>query len=90
MDEQVAYFFCRDRPCHLLGKVDVIFIFVSATAVGSNTNTTNGATADNAINAPLAKEAAMGGNVAGDPSMVTIVSLCCVTSTHCAFGGWDV
>ena len=73
--------FCRDHPCHLLVEVDIIFIFVHATAAGSNTDTANGATANDAINAPLAKEAATGGNVAGDPSMVTIVLLCCVTST---------
>ncbi len=62
-------FFCRDGPRHLLVEVDVIFIFVRATAAGSNTDTANGATADDAINAPLAKEAATGGNVAGDPSL---------------------
>ena len=89
MDEQVADLFCRDHPRHLLVEVDVIF-FVHATAAGSNTDTANGATVDDAIKAPLAKEAATGGNVAGDPSMVTVVSLCCVTSTRRAFGGWEV
>ncbi len=69
--------FCGDRPRHLLVEADVIFIFIRATAAGSNTDTANGATADDAINAPLAKEALMGGNVAGDPSMVTL-SYCCV------------
>ncbi len=73
--------FCRDRPRHLLVQVDIIFILVRATAADSNTGTANGATADNAINTPLAKEAATGGDVAGDISMVTIVSLCSVTST---------
>ena len=90
MDKRVANLFCRDRPRHLLVEVDVIFVFVRATAAGSNTDTANGATANNAINAPLGKEAATGGNVAGDPSVVTIVSLCCVTSTRHAFGGWEV
>ena len=81
VDEQVADLFRRDSPHHLLVKVDVIFIFVHPTAAVSKTNTATGATADDAINAPLAKEATTGGDVAGDPSMVTIVSLCCVTST---------
>jgi hypothetical protein len=65
MDELVADLFRRDRPRHLLVEVDV---FVRATAAGSNTDTANDATADDAINAPLAKEATTGGNVAGDPS----------------------
>ena len=90
MNKRVADLFPKDRPCHLLVKVDVIFIFVRATAAGSNTDTASGATANDAINTPLAKEAATGGNVAEDPSMVTIVSLCCVTLTHHAFGGWEV
>ena len=48
--------------------------FVCATAAGSNTDTANGATADDAINAPLAKEAATGGDVAGD--CVNIPQMC--------------
>ena len=78
VDERVADLFRRDRPRHLLVEVD---FFVRATTAGSNTDTANGATADNAINAPLAKEATTGGDAAGDPSMVTILLLCCVTST---------
>jgi hypothetical protein len=74
--ERVANLFHRDSPRHLLVEVDAIFIFVRATVAGSNTDTANGATADEAINTPLAKEAATGGDVAGDPFMVTIVSLC--------------
>ena len=58
------------RPRHLLVEVNVIFIFVRGTAASSNTDTANGATADDDFNAPLAKEAAMGSNVAGDPSML--------------------
>ena len=40
--------------------------------VATNCFTANGATADDAINAPLAKEAATGGNVAGDPSSTPV------------------
>ena len=58
MNKQVANLFCRDCPRHLLVEVDVIFIFVHATAAGINTDTANGATADDTINTPLAKEAA--------------------------------
>ena len=81
VEEQVANLFRRESSCRHLVKVDFIFIFVHSTAAGSNTGTANAATADNAINAPLAKEAATGGDVDGDPSMVNIISLCSVTST---------
>ena len=74
MDKQVADLFCRDHPRHLLVEVDFIFIFFRATAAGSNTDTASGATANDAINTPLAKEAAMGSNVAGDP----LLPYCCV------------
>ncbi len=70
MDERVADLFRRDRLRHLLVEVDVFY--VRATAAGSNTDTANGATADDAINAPLAKEAATGGDVAGDPSSTPV------------------
>ena len=80
VDEQVADLFHRDSPCHLHVGVDIIFIFVRAIAARSNTDTANGATTDDTTNASLAKEAATGSNVAGDPSMLTILLLCCVTS----------
>jgi hypothetical protein len=70
VDERVADLFRRDRLRHLLVEVDVFY--VRATAAGSNTDTANGATADDAINAPLAKEAATGGDVAGDPSSTPV------------------
>ena len=70
VDEYIADLFRRDRPRHLLVEVDVFFI--RATAASSNTDTANDATADDAINAPLAKEATTGGDVAGDPSSTPV------------------
>jgi hypothetical protein len=66
-----------ELPIFFAEIVFVIFsskltLFVRATAAGSNTDTANGATADDAINAPLAKEAATGGDVAGDPSSTPV------------------
>jgi hypothetical protein len=66
-----------ELPIFFAEIVFVIFsskltLFVRATAAGSNTDTANGATAADAINAPLAKEAATGGNVAGDPSSTPV------------------
>jgi hypothetical protein len=76
VDERVADLFRRDRPRHLLVEVDV-FSSVRPLPVVTPTPPmvplpTTPSTANNAIIAPLAKEAATGGDVAGDPSSTPV------------------